>query len=278
VIHVQISDRHSRNRRRIGPNLHNCIKATTFLLNLSPTTDDPLALHASQIYQMIKLLLTTSALIAFASPALAETTVHYADVKEWAIAYDANVGAGSCQAYSFYPKANVNLFILSAYDATTHAVYWILLIRNKEWTWTKGKEFDVIVDVHLQNGSVKRWPVHFRGQDDGGVISTVSKDLINALGSDKKGEFVTFRDTKTNNSPIPRGLNLDYAGAALASVISCLKSRAPIAVNAPSNTPRQGKDNGSTGTGFFVAKNYVLTNNHVIKNCSTQIKVKYPGF
>jgi hypothetical protein len=86
--------------------------------------------------------------------------------------------------------------------------------------------------------------VHFRGQDDGGVISTVSKDLINALGSDKKGEFVTFRDAKTNYSPIPRGLNLDYAGGALASVISCLKSRAPIAVNAPSNTPRQGKDNG----------------------------------
>jgi S1-C subfamily serine protease len=37
-------------------------------------------------------------------------------------------------------------------------------------------------------------------------------------------------------------------------------------------------DKSSSGTGFFVANSYILTNHHVLKDCSSRPKVKYPNF
>lgn len=217
-------------------------------------------------------LLASAAMLACVSPAPAEPTA-VGKVGNWDIVYDDEIGAGACFAW-FYFESKTRLWVISAYSATDHEVVWGMILRNTAWTWTKGKHFDVIIDAIAANGAIKnKWSVRFNGQDDAGLeIFGLKKDLINSLAFDKGG---SFRIRNAVDNKVLGHYNLNNSAAAIRAVVNCLRAHSPISAKVPPS----GRPTGlSFGTGFFVANNYVLTNNHVVNDCRSKPLVKYPDY
>jgi Trypsin-like peptidase domain len=68
---------------------------------------------------------------------------------------------------------------------------------------------------------------------------------------------------------------LSKSAAGIRAAVNCLKSHKPVLVATPSNPSTESPS--SSGTGFFVAKGFVVTNAHVIKQCESTTRVKFPG-
>jgi serine protease Do len=224
---------------------------------------------------LLRKFLLASTVLVFASPAAATITT-MGKVGVSTIIYDDEAGAGACAAF-FHYKGETNLWIMSAYSASTHEVIWGLILRNKSWTWTTGQHFDVVLEALGGSAPVKKWHIRFYGQDDAGLTAfELDKNLINDLANDHQGSF-RILDAK---GKLLGHWNLDNSAASVRAVVNCLKAHSPVVAKVPPSEKRQAEkeDSSSFGTGFFVATGRVLTNHHVIKPCRTQPKVKYPDF
>ena len=60
------------------------------------------------------------------------------------------------------------------------------------------------------------------------------------------------------------------SAAAIRAIVNCVNEHPPRAAQSPE------PETTLTGTGFFVALNRVVTNNHVVNGCTKAIQVRYP--
>src|SRR5262249_11721741 len=70
-------------------------------------------------------------------------------------------------------------------------------------------------------------------------------------------------------------MGFNKSAGAIRSVVNCRDDVLKTLANTPKD---KEKTETSFGTGFFVAPKFVITNDHVIKDCKEEIWVKYPGF
>jgi S1-C subfamily serine protease len=147
----------------------------------------------------------------------------------------------------------------------------MVLLINKSWSWIQdGNRYEGLVDTPNQGS----WRVTFDGvtgtDNFRGLRSLVSKDFVNALAMDRKGKTATFRV----GGRVLGTYRLDDSAAAIRDVVHCLQANPkPVA----RTEPRKEQPQGSSGTGFFVADKYVVTNQHVLRGCK-EIYVAYPNF
>jgi S1-C subfamily serine protease len=146
---------------------------------------------------------------------------------------------------------------------------WGLDLSNPEWKWVKD-EPSYAVTFHAPSGP--RY-VTMRGRvSDRSLFAFVDKEVVNALAMDRNGRVVTVVADRRNLGTF----RLDDSAAAIRDVVHCLRANPPVKTTGlPSEKKRES--NRSSGTGFFVADGYILTNYHVIKGCSHKISAAYPN-
>ena len=187
----------------------------------------------------------------------------------WNVAFGAlQSGEVVCQASSTYTGGT--FIAMGAKYGDSGERVWGLTLSNPEWKWIKD---ETGYAVTLRAPSGPRTVNMKGGVSDHSLFAFVDKEVINALAMDRGGKVVTVVAANRTLGTF----RLDNSAAAIRDVVHCLRANPPIKTAALPAEKKQ-ESTPSSGTGFFVADNYVLTNYHVIKGCTRGISVGYPNY
>ena len=212
-----------------------------------------------------RILIIIAVVLAQGTGANAETL--YSRHGWWKIAFDTlQTGEVVCQASTTYTGGTF-LGMAAKYSDARERV-WGLYLSNPEWKWIRN-ETDYNVSLYAPSG-VRT--ITLRGTvSDHSLFAFVDKEVINALAMDRSGNVTVVAGNRTLGT-----FRLDDSAAAIRDVVHCLRANPPVKSTALPSEKKQ-ETSPSSGTGFFVADGYVLTNYHVIKDCTRRISVAYPN-
>jgi S1-C subfamily serine protease len=176
-------------------------------------------------------------------------------VADWTIGYNHN--SNGCIAAATYSDQTTFWF---GFDGNDGAVY--MALTNPNWqSILEGKQYPIKI---FAIGS-RSWQGAFygtareseKGIVSGGLKESFVKDLIRSPGI-----------AVSLGSKIIAKLNLESSPAAFSAMVDCQAKQARNEPAAPKKAG-DGKSIVGNGTGFFISsKGYLLTNNHVVKDCS----------
>jgi hypothetical protein len=111
--------------------------------------------------------------------------------------------------------------------------------------------------------TTKPWLVSFSTSNDGKTLfADVSIEFVNGVAD---AHSVEVKDE--NKQYLLTSIDMKDSAAAIRATVSCLNEHPP---------PSPEQETRISGTGFFVAPNRVVTNNHVVSGCTKDIQVRYP--
>lgn len=148
---------------------------------------------------------------------------------------------------------------------------WAVIISNPNWdSWVAKKTQHFLWVVALNPNKVWRgsWIVTKNRKE---LFMSSRVEFINSLADAKA--LAIYDENKRSLIALP--LSMKDSEDAIKAVANCVRDHSP-------NSPPEAKDHPelstelSSGTAFFVAPNRLVTNNHVVKECGTNIKVRYP--
>jgi S1-C subfamily serine protease len=115
--------------------------------------------------------------------------------------------------------------------------------------------------------TTKPWPYTFSTSGDSKTLSTTdaSVEFMNSVADASKVEI------KDDNGALLTTVDMKDSAAAIRAIVTCVRE------HPPGRGPSPEPETTISGTGFFVAPNRVVTNNHVVNGCTKDIQVRYPG-
>ena len=148
---------------------------------------------------------------------------------------------------------------------------WNVYISNPKWvSWVGRKSQHTLLIVAINPNKIWRGPWSVNRNNTLHLISSV--EFINSI-ADAKG-LAIFDENKRLLTAQP--LDMKDSEAAIRAVVTCVREHPPQSSSPPdAQTPPEATGSVS-GTAFFVAPNFLLTNNHVVKECRSDIQVRYP--
>jgi serine protease Do len=182
---------------------------------------------------------------------------NYSTVGWWSIIYRRTGNLSGCMASSRFQDQT--LLQIALIQSGTSQKEWAIFISNPRWnTWIARKRQHV-----LRFMTQKLWWGNFSA-DNENVLSNYSAsiDFMNGI-ADADG----LRIFSENNVSLT-SLNMKDSAAAIRAVVNCVREHPYV--------PPPEPEIIMSGTGFFVAPNLLVTNNHVIKECTKPIQVRYP--
>jgi serine protease Do len=214
-----------------------------------------------------RVFITITVLLTLGTGAGADTL--YSRHGWWKIAFNTlQTGEVVCQAATTYIGGTFVAMAAKYGDAGER--FWGLYLSNPEWKWIKN-ESDYAAKLYAPSGPRT---VTMKGAgSDHSLFAFVDKEVINTLAMDRNGKVVTV---VVGNRTLGT-FRLDDSAAAIRDVVHCLRANPPVKTTALP-TDKKPESSPSSGTGFFVADGYVLTNYHVIKSCTRRISVAYPNY
>jgi S1-C subfamily serine protease len=114
--------------------------------------------------------------------------------------------------------------------------------------------------------TTKPWPYTFSTSGDSKTLSTTdaSIEFMNSVADASKVEI------KYDNGALLTTVDMKGSAAAIRAIVNCVNE------HPPRSAPPPEPETTISGTGFFVAPNRVVTNNHVVRGCTKPIQVRYP--
>ncbi len=207
-----------------------------------------------------KLAATLLFVTAIAAPlSIAEAGEDLGNVEGWSIGFFTTDTSNRCQATAEYNRGTVLKLILMEDNDGKH---WAIILYDPKWVnWVKRKTNHTLYFKTI-NGLADG---KFRSGDEDILLATdIRLKYMETLAD--TGDLQIFDDDKR----LLASLSMKGSRAAIMAVIEC-KNQRPYVPQSNKQEEAQTK----SGTGFFVATNYVLTDNHVIENCSN-ISIRYP--
>src|SRR5262245_28373776 len=115
--------------------------------------------------------------------------------------------------------------------------------------------------------TTKPWPYTFSISGDNKILSTTgaSVEFMNSVADASKVEI------KDDNGAVLTTVDMKDSAAAIRAIVNCVREHPPGRAAQPPEP-----ETTISGTGFFVAQNRVVTNNHVVSGCTKAIQVRYP--
>jgi len=146
---------------------------------------------------------------------------------------------------------------------------WVIFISNPGWNGWIGKSKQHRLSLVTDWPTTKSWPYTFSISGDSKILSTTdaSVEFMNSVADASKVEI------KYDNGALLTTVDMKDSAAAIRAIVTCVNEHPPGRAQSPSPEP----ETRLSGTGFFVAPNRVVTNNHVVSGCTKEIQVRYPN-
>src|SRR5262249_6921838 len=189
-----------------------------------------------------------------------------ADTKigEWIVAYLEVGNLNGCRATRQFPDQTI-FQMVQIQSGTDKA--WAIFIANPRWNAWLGKRNEIRLSLVTDWPAPKPRQFKFSISGDNKILSTTdaSTESMNSLADASKVEI------KDDNGALLATLDMKDSAAAIRAIVNCVSEHPPREAK-----PREPETRIS-GTGFFVAPNRVVTNNHVVSGCTKDIQVRYPN-
>ena len=205
------------------------------------------------------LLLSGSVLCNFG----AQADVSYSKIGVWSVAYLEMGNLNGCRAAAQFPDQTV--FQMAHIQIGTDKG-WIIFISNPRWNAWIGKRKELRLQLVTDWPTTKPWPYTFSISGDSKILSTTdaSVEFMNSVADASKVEI------KDDNGALWATVDMKDSAAAIRAIVNC------VGEHPPPKGPSAEAETTISGTGFFVAPNRVVTNNHVVSGCTKDIQVRYP--
>jgi len=180
----------------------------------------------------------------------------------WSVAYLQVGNLNGCRATAQFPDQTI--FQMALIQSGTNKG-WVIFISNPKWNaWigtTKEHRLSLVTDWP----TTKPWQYTFSTSSDSKTLSTTdaSVEFMNSVADASKVEI------KYDNGELLASVDMKGSAAAIRAIVNCVNEHPP--------RPQPPEPETTiSGTGFFVAPNRVVTNNHVVRGCTKAIQVRYP--
>jgi serine protease Do len=192
----------------------------------------------------------------------AQADVFYSKHGGWTVAYLEVGNLNGCRAMQQFPDQTV-FQMVQIQSGTDKA--WIIFISNPRWNAWIGKRKEHRLSLVTDWPTAKPWQYTFSASGDSKLLSTTgaSVEFMNSVADASKVEI------KDDNTVLAT-VDMKDSAAAIRAIVTCVREHPPRV------QPREPETRLS-GTGFFVAPNRVVTNNHVVSGCTKDIQVLYPN-
>jgi hypothetical protein len=178
----------------------------------------------------------------------------------WSVAYLEVGNLNGCGAPAQFPDQTV--FQMVQIQSGTDK-RWLISISNPRWNAWIGKRKELRLQLVTDWPATKSWPYTFSVSGDSKILSTtVSVEFMNSVADASKVEI------KDDNAALWATVDMKDSAAAIRAIVNCVSEHPP---------PKPEPEKTISGTGFFVAANRVVTNNHVVNGCTKDIQVRYPN-
>jgi S1-C subfamily serine protease len=206
--------------------------------------------------------------VFFANFAQAAEDVDYAKIGWWRIIYRQVDNLTGCQAsVTFNDQTEISIALIQ----DGYAKEWHVYIFNPNWvSWIRRKSQHTLLIVTINPNKLWRGPWSVNRNNVLNLASSVA--FINSI-ADAKG-LAIFDENKLLLTSEP--LSMKDSEAAIKAVVSCVREHPPQNSSVPDTRTPPDETTSSSGTAFFVAPNFLLTNNHVVRACRSEIQVRYP--
>jgi serine protease Do len=190
----------------------------------------------------------------------AQADVPYSKIGWWSVVYTEVDNLNGCGAAARFPDQTV--FQMVQLQSGTNKG-WVILISNPRWNAWLGKRKEIRLSLVTDWPTTKPWPYTFSISGDNKILSTTdaSVEFMNSVADASKVEI------KDDNGASWATVDMKDSAATIRAIVTCVRDHPP-----KSSEPEKIL----TGTGFFVAQNRVVTNNHVVSGCTKDIHVRYP--
>ncbi len=195
----------------------------------------------------------------------AQADVFYSKHGEWSVAYLEVGNLNGCRATRQFPDQTV-FQMVQIQSGTDKA--WVIFISNPRWNAWIGNRKEIRLSLVTDWPTTKPWPYTFSTSGDSKILSTTdaSVEFMNSVADASKVEI------KDDNGALLTTVDMKDSAAAIRAVVTCVREHPP-----KSGPVAREPETIISGTGFFVAPNRVVTNNHVVSGCTKDIQVRYPN-
>jgi serine protease Do len=202
------------------------------------------------------------------SPPQQQGDTKYSDVGWWSIIYRKAGNLQGCMASSKF--RDETLLQLALIQSSSDHKEWAIFLSNSKWnSWISKK-----AEHKVQFQSTEGW---------WGTLSADKFNVLSVYGLSAKfiKTIADADDLTILNERSDRLTELDMkdSEAALNATVKCLAEHPYTSVpeqHEPPSAPAPQQESVSSGSGFFVAPHFIVTNNHVVKECTRLIWVRYP--
>jgi S1-C subfamily serine protease len=187
------------------------------------------------------------------------TDSNYATIGWWQIIYREVSDLNGCQATARFEDQTE---IVIALIQNSNSRSWHVFIYNPKWeSWVRRKSEQTLIIVAINPTKIWRGPW---GVSSNSLNINASVDFIKSIADAKSLAIFDENERLLTSRP----LNMKDSENAIRSVVTCIEQHAPISKQPP-------PPETYSGTAFFVAPNFLLTNNHVVGECGNNIQVNY---
>jgi hypothetical protein len=180
----------------------------------------------------------------------AQADVPYSKIGGWSVAYLEVGNLSGCRAAAQFPDQTI-FQMVQIQSGTDKA--WIIFISNPRWNAWIGKRKEFRLWLVTDWPTTKPWAYTFSTSDDSKTLSTTnaSVEFMNSVADASKVEI------KDDNGALLTTFDMKDSAAAIRAIVTCVREHPPGRAQSPE------AETTISGTGFFVAPNRVVTNNHV---------------
>jgi len=182
----------------------------------------------------------------------------------WSVVYREVGNLSGCLATAQFPDQTI--FQMALIQTGTDKG-WIIFISNPRWNGWIGKSKQHRLSLVTDWPTTKPWQYTFSTSGDSKTLSTTdaSVEFMNSVADASKVEI------KYDNGALLTTVDMKDSAAAIRAIVNCVNEHPP-----PKGPSAEAETTTISGTGFFVAPNRVVTNNHVVSGCTKDIQVRYP--
>jgi S1-C subfamily serine protease len=189
----------------------------------------------------------------------------YSNIGFWTITHRIVGNLNGCDATANF--RDQTFFQMAFVQSDTSNNEWLLFVANPRWNSWIGRKRQHTLRLIAD----KKWEGKFAVNDSNALwMGSLKIEFINGIADASSVEIFNDRNELLTS------LDMTDSAAAIRVVLNCVREHPyVVATPKPAPVPAPEQETVLSGTGFFVAPNRLITNNHVVKSCRRLIEIRF---